>query len=61
MIEFFKEDQECFCTADKKWGVIKNDDNILYLYREDSNDFLTFTGFKCETWEEVSKYIEDHE
>jgi hypothetical protein len=53
----------CWISDDLKWGVIKrfSGNQELLLYKEDINQFYTFTGFEFDTWQEIQDYIKNHQ
>ena len=55
----------CWISEDMKWIVILlYSEPLFYLYKnvyKDGGHWYDFTGFKCDTWQEIQDYIKNHQ
>ena len=54
--------QRTWFSEDLEWAVIKRfSDDKLVLYRKGKISYFDFTGFICDTPDEINEYIKNHE
>ena len=54
--------QRTWFSGDLEWAVIKRfSDDKLVLYRKGKISYFDFTGFICDTPDEINEYIKNHE
>jgi len=62
-IKFYENGNDhCWISEDDRWIVILLfSEPLLLLYKNNGHKWYDFTGFKCDTWQEIQDYIKNHQ